>query len=384
MTTWKPSRPRASLARRARNTLRAGLPALVWVGAVCLLFMLRDAAASPAAIRGIVDASRSTLCAPVDGRVAALLVDLHQEVEAGQVIARLDDADVRLKLLQATHELERIRADMALEQADVDLAARSSAAARGLEADVERRRLVSTVEAAQLAALGTRVELEEARVRVQGAEIEADRLTALAGQGMVGEPELVRVRTERDALHKRISELDALRLEHETRILAAQQRLREFAPEGVEALPPEAVIAPMRWRLKAQEAALERIALDARLLVLEAPMRGRIAELSTHGGEWVTAGRAIATIVAAEPRRILAYVPEAMRARLAGAARVEVARVDDSRLGVSEIASVSPAAVRLPERLWLDPNREEWGYEIVVRATGHEMPGERVRLALRP
>lgn len=381
-SNWQPSRPRAGFLLRCRHVVRAATPASVWILAIGALVVLGDFLPMAGQLTGIVDAARSSVSAPVDGRIATLLVTLHQEVEAGQVIARLDDADVRLRLVQATYELERLRADMVREEADRDQQTRTAAAEHGLEAGIEQRRLISALEAAQLGALSVRTQLEEARVRVQGATVEAERLGGLASQGMVGEPELVRIRTDRDALNKRISELQALYEEHRARIETAQRRVVEFAPNGLANQPIDTALAPMRWRLKTQEATLERIALDAQMLDLKAPIRGRIATVVGQAGEWTAAGRTLVTIVDPVPRRILAYVPDVVRSQLQLQQSVRVHRADTSMLGTTMIQSISPSVVRVPERLWRDPQQEEWAYEIVVAATGIELPGERVQLML--
>ncbi len=382
MTDWAPSRKRPGFVHRLAGALHRLLPGGVWLGAIGALIWLGTFAQAPGPIAGLVDAAQSTVTSPVAGRVTAILVTLHQEVERDQVVARLDDSDVRLRLTQATYELERLRADLVREEADRTQQARTTDAEHGLDAGVEQRRLVSAAEAAQLAALSMRTQLEEARVRVSGATIEAERLSTLAQQGMVGEPELVRARTERDALQKRISELEALRAEEIARVEAANQRLREFAPAGPTIPSIEAALVPMRWRLKTQEAVLERIVEDTRLLTLRAPIRGRIACVSAEAGEWAAAGRSLVTIVDATPRRILAYVPEAVRSQLGTVQSVRVMRCDASHLGTTSVQSISPSVVRVPERLWRDPRQEEWAYEVVVAATGLERPGERVQLTL--
>lgn len=384
MQDWRPSRPRAGLLVRGRHVARAAIPATVWLLAVCVVVLLGQTLPMTGQLTGIVDAAQGNVTAPVDGRIAAVLVALHQEVEAGQVLVRLDDHDIRLRMTQATCELERLRADMAREAADLDQQARTLASSHGLEAGVEQRRLVSAVEAAQLGALAIRTELEEARIRAQGAAVEADRLGALATQGMVGEPELLRVRTERDALQKRITELTSLHAEHLQRIDTAQQRAREFAPGDVATLPLDTALAPMRWRLKAQEAMLERISLDAQQLDLRAPAHGRVSAVLIQPGEWTAAGRMLVSVVDPNPRRILAYAPDALRTRLQPQLPVRVHRGDSSLLGTSTIQSISPTTVKLPERLWRDPQRAEWGFEIVVAATGAECPGERVALLFGP
>ncbi|HEX6811132.1 MAG TPA: HlyD family efflux transporter periplasmic adaptor subunit [Planctomycetota bacterium] len=382
MVDWTPSRRRPGLVRRGFAALRRTTSGVVWLAAIAALVWLAGVSPSAAGMTGIVDAAQSSVTAPVSGRVAAILVALHQEVEQGQVIARLDDSDVRLRLTQATYELERLRADLVREAADREQQSVAVVAEHGLDAGVEQRRLVSAVEAAQLAALSTRTQLEEARVRVQGAAVEAERLEPLVQQGMVAEPDLVHMRTERDALQKRISELETLHREHLAHIELATQRLREFKPAGPAVLSVDTALEPMRWRLKQQQAALERIAEDTKLLTLQAPIRGRIARISVEAGEWAAAGRSLVAIVDATPRRILAYVPDAVRGQIGASAKVRVTRADASELGTAAVETISPSVVRVPERLWRDPRQEEWAYELVVAATGMERPGERVQLSL--
>jgi hypothetical protein len=48
------------------------------------------------------------------------------------------------------------------------------------------------------------------------------------------------------------------------------------------------------------------------------------------------------------------------------------------------VVSLSPALVRVPQRLWRDPRIEEWAIEAVLAPQGDEAPGERVSLLLPP
>ena len=112
-------------------------------------------------------------------------------------------------------------------------------------------------------------------------------------------------------------------------------------------------------------------------------MRGHVAELGAAAGEWIPVGAEIATLVDATPRRVLAYVTATMRSQLEQARALELQRPDASPLGETRIVSVSPTTVRVPERFWRDPQREEWAYEVVLAATGRELPGEHVLLAAR-
>jgi len=380
MTATQPGRPRPSWWRRQRGRAGSNLPVVVWVLAILGLLKLAEFTPAAHGMPAIVDSRVATLLAPVDGRVAAVVAQLHQLVEADSIVARFDDRDVRLRVQQANYALERLRADMAHASAALEREARAAATAHGLDAAVEHRRLVSAIESAQLAALSTRTDLEEARIRLQGAAVETERLTSLARQAMIAEPELVRVRTERDALQKRIDELSALHAEQQVVVATARERLAAFAPGAVDVLPVDAALAPLRWQLKEQEAEIERIALDAQALDVRAPMRGHVTAIVMGAGEWAPSGSALLTIVDPTPRRILAYVPDTLRSQLASARSLQVQRADATRLGSAPILSMSSTAVRLPERLWRDPQREEWGYEMVLAATGAERPGERLHL----
>ena len=80
------------------------------------------ASPAPAAAPGasILDASgyvvarrQATVSAKVTGKVAAVLIEEGQRVEAGEVIARLDDANARAQVAHAAAQLEQQRASLA-------------------------------------------------------------------------------------------------------------------------------------------------------------------------------------------------------------------------------------------------------------------------------
>ncbi|MBL8756722.1 MAG: HlyD family efflux transporter periplasmic adaptor subunit [Planctomycetes bacterium] len=381
MSDFRPSAPRPGLLRRHRHLASGALPLLVWGGAVFALFCLAEVTPALQRVPAMADATCSTVVAPAEARITTIAVQLHQFVEQDQVLARLDDRDVRLRLTQAGYELERLRADMARVQADLERDAKATADAHGLDTAVEHRRLSSALETAQLGAVAVRAELEESRIRLQGAAVESERLAMLAKQGIANDTELVRANTERDALKKRLDELTALYDEHRGRIATAKQRLAEFTPTVAGALPIDTALAPLRWRLKEQETQVDRIALDAQALDLKSPIRGHIASIDSRAGEWAVAGRKLLTVVDATPRRLVAYVPDGQRDQLDHIKTLQVRRLDSSALGDATILSISPSVVLLPERLRRDPRREEWGYEIVLAATGAEHPGERLILS---
>jgi HlyD family secretion protein len=82
------------------------------------------APASPAAavapVASVLDASgyvvarrQATVSAKITGKVVAVLIEEGQRVEAGDVIARLDDANARAQVAQAAAQVEQQRANLA-------------------------------------------------------------------------------------------------------------------------------------------------------------------------------------------------------------------------------------------------------------------------------
>ena len=77
----------------------------------------RSPAATPVA--SILDASgyvvarrQATVSAKITGKVAAVLIEEGQRVEAGEIIARLDDANARAQVAQAAAQVEQQRANL--------------------------------------------------------------------------------------------------------------------------------------------------------------------------------------------------------------------------------------------------------------------------------
>lgn len=364
----------------SRRYVQRFTPLAVWCSAIVVVLWLLPAAARTGGIVGLVDAPRTAVVVPVAGTLVAVAADRHQRVEAGQVVGRLSDDDLRLRLAAARCELERLRADLREREVEVTHAGTLDDARRKLDMATELRRRTSEVEGARLDELETQAEIAEARVRLRGLAVEVDRQTTLEKQGIAADAALVRVRTDQDALEKRITELEGILVERRARVVSARHRQDEFAAvEGV-GLPLDVLLEPMRWRLKAQETEIERIALDGRKLDLVAPVAGSVEAVHFTTGQWVASGATLLTIVDSEARRVVAYVPEAVRARVPVASSVHVVRDAVPGRRPAVVLSMSPAVVLMPQRLWRDPRQEEWAWEIVLASGGDEAPGERVRV----
>jgi multidrug resistance efflux pump len=369
---------------RWRRRAQRAVPYVIWCAAVVAVALLIPQSRIASPVAGVVEVLRHSVVAPVDGRLLSLTVDLHAPVHSGQIVARLADEELKLRLASARAELERLRSQLLRRQTELEQTERVDAARQRLDVSIELRRRTDALESARVAELETQAEIEESRIRLQGATIEAARLGALGQQGIAADTELVRVRTERDALEKRVAELSVVLAQQREQVAACRARLEGFSGEDIARVARDTVLEPIRWQVRTQETELERIALESQRLNLIAPASGRVESVAGRAGQWVSAGDTLATVVETRPRRILAYVPDEFRPRIDVAANVQVVRDAGGPVRVANVLSVSPAPVLVPQRLWRDPRIEEWAWEVVLPAAGDESPGERVHVLLTP
>lgn len=111
---------------------------------------------------------RATVAAKITGRVVEVLVDEGMRVEAGQVLARLDESDVRARLAAAV--AERDAALAAIGELEVSLANALRELGRQQELEREGVTTAQSLDAARTLAESLRARLERARKQVASAE----------------------------------------------------------------------------------------------------------------------------------------------------------------------------------------------------------------------
>lgn len=312
------------------------LAGMAW-GGYAIWFALAHVRAAPARVSGLV----VRLGAKEDTRVQRVLVRTGDEVTEGQVVVRLDDADLEAEVQQVEARLAAQQSELKRAERDLELTIRQSAAtmheaeaqfsaarARLAQAEAERemqhRQQPDEVRHAEAALASARSELADAEATLrrmeklfeQGAvsqhmldSARTDYQVALAGV-QAGEAELAVARTK--DYQGRIHEQQvATRAAEEKEAVAGLESAR--TTDRMVALREEEVIARQAAVAEA-EAALE--AARARLsdAVLRSPVNGIVVRGSGESikdGEVVETGVPIVTIVSNDvPLSINASVSE--------------------------------------------------------------------------
>ncbi len=229
----------------------------------------------------------------VSGYVAAVEVEDNQRVQAGQVLVRVDDRDLRARL----------------DQADGDLAtAIAVAGARG-----ETGQASAQLQAARAAA-------EQARANAQKAASDRERYRALAARNIVSR-----------------QQLDAA----EAAATAAEAQL-EAALEQVVAAG--AGVRGAESRVVAAKAARDQAALQLSYALITAPEQGVVTRKSVEVGQYVQAGQPLMSVVPLHNVWVVANLKETEMRDILPANKVEI--TVDSYPGKKyrgHVESLSPA-----------------------------------------
>jgi HlyD family secretion protein len=321
--------------------------------------------------RGILLRPRSIveLAAPGSGYLERLDVEVGDEVERGQVVARIARPDLEnrlelqrekrqeLKALRQTAEILRTES-AGLDAQDVDGHVN---AVRGLAESIKNKELQSLEEErAQLAD-----ELREAR---QLLEARARRHLAQQGlheEGMISEQQLLDDEEAWLDAISRVSRLEAQQRELRTRELEVEERyldrLRRIADFKLELQDYEQQIAEVD-----REIARIRVAMEEEALLL-AEHAGRILELNAFPGQYVATGARLGALElrsVGAPLEALLYftVREGKRLRIDTRPRVLITpdTVERERFGglVGNVRRISRFPVSLDEVASQIGNRE--------------------------
>lgn len=228
---------------------------------------------------------QATLGFKVAGRISEIKIDLGSRVTKGQVIARLETIEFKVRLQQAEAALQQARVRLGLppQGADDSIDAENTSLAR------------------------------EARAVLEEAKSNRERTIQLVSQGIQSKAELDRVESAfkvadsryQDAIEE-VRNRQAVLLQRRSELAIAQQQLIEAA--------------------------------------LYAPFDGAVRERTASLGEYLNSGAPVATIVRLHPLRLRVEVPEreAQGIKIGQPARI-IVEGDDQRANSGRVVRLSPA-----------------------------------------
>ncbi len=294
--------PRKRAARRA-YLLLGGLTAAAFAVYFVHGHLTRDEVSTDDAQ---IDADVVPLNARVGGVILHMKVQDNQRVEAGAVIAEVDDADYRARVLAAQADLDGATAQAEAADAQVDIV--KSTSAGGLSS--ARAQLQGS--GASVRSASAQVDsaaASQARARAELAKTEADlaRAKKLHDAGAVSGQSLEGAQSSRDSAAAALDAATAnLAAARDQRSLS-EARVAEAAGRVVQSTPVERQIAAAtaaaklaHARVDGASAALELAKLQLGYTRVTAPVTGFVSRLAVHEGQMIQPGAMLAMVVPAQ------------------------------------------------------------------------------------
>lgn len=294
------------------------------------------------------------------GTVTQLYVEQGDKVEQGQILARMDSADIQAKILQA-------RANLAQEKAKLD---QQKAGSRPQEISQAKARLAQAQAELAAARSGNRPqEIDQAQAQVNAAKAKVDlsnervrRYRSLYSQGAVKKDELDQFVSEDKTAQANLLEAQkklallksGSRSEEIARLNAAVEEARAQLQLLESGSRPEE-IAQAAAAVSAAQAQLKTEQVNLNNTIIRAPYAGIITQKFSNVGAFVTpttsastsASATSSSIVAlARGLEVLANVPEADIGRIKVGQQVDiVADAYPDQVFKGEVRLIAPEAV---------------------------------------
>ncbi len=331
--------------------MRRRMGVLVWILGAVLAIVWSGGRTQVREGRGIGYAAHVEISATESGRLTELRVELHQQVVATDIVARLD----------------RTRLELQREVLSAELLATENDESSRVASEV--RRFAQGLEDIALDRARLRVTLEEDLAQLTGVSQLLETERTLLNTGASSKLKVQNLEREANTLQARIS---------------AQRDALATAENALDAARGRALGAPTTndWTLVAATRRLE--SLDSRLAQLDLPagLDGQVTWIYKQPGEMVQAGDPIVRVSHIDTSEVLAWISTASVSGLTPGVDATVIRASGELLRGS-VLSVGASPLELPAALRTNPAAPEWGVPVRIRLSeGRVAPDEPVQVRI--
>src|SRR5919205_1207455 len=379
----------ASHRAKAKKALRAAalLAIIAAAGVLVWRYFLSGPAVPPNVIEvsGRIEGDDAVVASKTSGRIREISVREGDEVKAGQVIAVLDDEQVRAREEQATSAVRQAEARVRWAQQQISV----------LEAELEKSRLGTDqskldaegkVRQAEAQVAAAEAQLAQAESEYKKARADEERYTALVETGDIPEQKGAHARSNAEALAASVraarKQVDVARaaltsakatLANPVIHTADSARIREQIAQA------QSDIAAAEAERGRAEAQLTEAQANRRDLQIVAPSDGTVATRAAEPGEVVAPGTPVLTLVNLSEVYLRGFVPEGEIGRVKAGQRAEVFLDSAPGRAIEAVVTrIDPEASFTPENTYFRDDRVKQvvGVKISLRgAVGYAKPG---------
>jgi HlyD family secretion protein len=361
---------------------------LVAVAAFALWrFVLRPPAvpAGVVAVSGRIEGDDSAVAAKTSGRIREITVREGDQVKAGQVIAVLDDEQIRAREQQAMAAVRQAEARVKLSQHQIDVLEEQLRQSR-LGVDQARADAEGKVSEAEGKLAAAEAQLAQAEAAYAQAKWDREAMARLFKKELIAEQEAQRAQNNEEAQAAIVAaskrQVEAARGALTTaKANLVNPAIRSSQVEAVQGqiLQARADIAAAEAEAERARAMLEEARANRKDLNVIAPFTGTVATRTAEPGEVVNAGTPIVTLVNLGEVYLRAFVPEGQigRVKLDQPARVYLDSAPAQPID-AYVLRIDPQASFTPENTYFREDRVKQVVGVKLRlkgATGFAKPG---------
>jgi multidrug resistance efflux pump len=351
--------------QRAEDFRQRKLPMLVWGFSLLVCGFLLFGRAHRFEYIGLARGLQYNVSAVATGSLESLAVELYDEVQAEQVLARLDDSALSARYDRSQAAIRRLEAE--LNAARIQFASSSRQERSGFSSDL--RRFQTDEEERRRAAQELRVTLESDKVLLTGLSLDLERSEPLLSSGLIGRFEYDQTKASHDELARRIEENQVLLTQTEGELRAAEARRRSFEQSLPTRPQEEPILLPLREAISEEMERLREIEAERGALVLRSPVSGQVTSILCRRGETVVAGEPVLTVAERSVKDIVAYLSESESRNVLERTPVRISALrDPGRVAESVVVQVGASLELMPERLWTRTGTPQYGRAVVIAA----------------
>jgi HlyD family secretion protein len=350
---------------RILSRILIALVLLLAVFGVWKLFFSRPALPeNVVALSGRIEGDDSAVAPKTSGRIVEIRFREGDLVKAGDIIAVLDDQQVRARENQARAAVVQSEAQLRSSQDQIAVLTEQLAETR-LQSGQAASDAQGRVNQAQAELAGAEADLAQQRASLQLALFDKDAYTRLAKSGAVSERQGKQAETTAAAQQAVVDaaerKVEAARGSlNVARANLANPRIRDVQSTGIrkQILQQQAAIANARADEDRVRAQLDEAQSNRADLIVRAPFDGTVITRSAEPGEVVQAGTAIVTLLDLTKVYLRGYIPQGQIGKVALGQAAHIYLDSNPKKPIdAEVSRVDPQATFTPENTYFRDDR---------------------------
>ncbi len=367
--------------------IRIGVVVLLAIGALVLWMVLRGPGVSDKVVQlsGRIEGDDSAVASKTSGRILDVRFREGDSVHQGDVIAVLDDAQIRDRENQARATVEQAQARVNSAQAQIGVL-KQQLIQNQLQATQSKGDAAGRVQQAEADLAAAKSDYAQQYANLQLAEFDRQAYTRLAKSGAVSERQGKEAASKADAQAAAVAAVkQRVEAAQGALVLAnaslANPAIRNAATAGVQSqiLQQESEVTSAQAQLAGARAQLAEAQANRQDLVIRAPFDGSIVTRAAEPGEVIAAGTAVVTMIDLTKVYLRGFIPEGQigKVKLGQSARIYLDSANNSSLEAL-VARIDPQMTFTPENTYFKDDRVKQvvGLKLQLKAGfGYAKPG---------